>query len=249
MKRNNENEIDTGTIKLNNDVPLETFLKDGNSKTAVKLPEWKGFWLKAGEEVFVFTKDGKLLNTPDYEKFGDRKDWELVEFGKDELGIETDFIKVIRKRIDLIINKIDSLLSNSRVKSLSITSLETAFMWLGLELGAIGSPNPYPKSMDKSSPVIEKATDKADQELDLLFEALGGLDETAVTKALRLEVQRTTNILRAYFATTNVRRKFFDGSYPVNMAIDRELTNGKLWLGQQLSHILRQQQNENKPSE
>ncbi len=32
----------------------------------IKLPEWKGFWFKCGDTVFVFTKDGELLDTPDY---------------------------------------------------------------------------------------------------------------------------------------------------------------------------------------
>lgn len=234
------------SVAINHVAPrptLEELLKNSNTKFGLfKLPEWKGFWIKAGQEVFVFTKDLQLLNTPDYEQFGSRLDWENVRFGTDESNIETEFVKVIRKRIDLITKKIDLLLSPSRAKSLSITSLETAFMWLGLELGAIGSPNPYPKSMDSSSPVIEKAADKADQETNLLFEALGGLDETGVTKALRLEVQRTIDIIRSYFATENRKRKFLDGSYPINMAVDRDLINGKLWLGQQLNHILIQQE-------
>ncbi len=152
------------------------------------------------------------------------------------------FLQSMRKRIDCISGKIDRLLSASRPKSLAITSLDQAFMWLGLELAAVGNPNPYPTSMDKSSPVIEKPTDKAETEESLFLEKLGGLDETGVTKALRLDIQRTIDILRVYFTNQNSTKKVVAGSYPINMSVDANLVNSKLWLGKQLNHILKTQE-------
>lgn len=53
----------------------------------------------------------------------------------------------------------------SRERSLAITKLQEAIMWLGMDLKAINeespgaSPNPYPASYDPSSPIIEPTAD------------------------------------------------------------------------------------------
>ena len=48
----------------------------------------------------------------------------------------------------------------SRERSLAITKLQEAIMWLGMDLKDIGeTPNPYPHSYDPSSPVIEPTAD------------------------------------------------------------------------------------------
>lgn len=44
----------------------------------------------------------------------------------------------------------------SRERSLAVTKLQEAIMWLGMDLKDIGeTPNPYPHSYDPASPVIE----------------------------------------------------------------------------------------------
>jgi hypothetical protein len=54
---------------------------------------------------------------------------------------------------------------NSRERSLAITKIQEAIMWLGMDLKAMheegtpGTDNPYPKSYDPASPVIEKTAD------------------------------------------------------------------------------------------
>jgi len=48
----------------------------------------------------------------------------------------------------------------SRERSLAITKIQEAIMWLGMDLKAIGeSPNPYPESYNPESPVIEPTAD------------------------------------------------------------------------------------------
>lgn len=53
----------------------------------------------------------------------------------------------------------------SRERSLAITKLQEAIMWLGMDLKAINEenpgslPNPYPESYNPDSPVIEPTAD------------------------------------------------------------------------------------------
>lgn len=53
----------------------------------------------------------------------------------------------------------------SRERSIAITKIQEAIMWLGMDLKAINeenpgtSPNPYPESYNPDSPVIEPTAD------------------------------------------------------------------------------------------
>lgn len=47
----------------------------------------------------------------------------------------------------------------SRERSLAITKVEEAIMWLGMDLKAQDTPDPYPQSRNPQSPVIEKTAD------------------------------------------------------------------------------------------
>lgn len=59
----------------------------------------------------------------------------------------------------------DHPVRSSRERSLAVTKLQEAIMWLGMDLKAIDqespgeAPNPYPQSYDPASPVIEKTAD------------------------------------------------------------------------------------------
>ncbi len=44
----------------------------------IKLPEWTGCWFKRNDQIFVLTRNGEVLDTPDIELYKDRTDWELV---------------------------------------------------------------------------------------------------------------------------------------------------------------------------
>jgi hypothetical protein len=59
----------------------------------------------------------------------------------------------------------DHHVRSSRERSIAITKLQEAIMWLGMDLKAINdespgaSPSPYPESYNPSSPVIEPTAD------------------------------------------------------------------------------------------
>ena len=48
---------------------------------------------------------------------------------------------------------------SSRERSLAVTKIEEAIMWLGMDLKDIGTPNPYPNSYNPESPVIDPTAD------------------------------------------------------------------------------------------
>lgn len=47
----------------------------------------------------------------------------------------------------------------SREKSLAITKLQEAIMWLGMELKALGTENPYPNSYNPENAVVDPTAD------------------------------------------------------------------------------------------
>lgn len=58
--------------------------------------------------------------------------------------------KALRKVIDGIIQEVKALPA-SRERSLAITKLQEAVMWLGMDLKRLDTPNPYPSSKDPST--------------------------------------------------------------------------------------------------
>lgn len=79
-----------------------------------------------------------------------------------DLEIVTD--KQLRKNIDEQIQQV-KLLPSSRERSLCITKLQEAVMWLGMDLKRINElnpetcPNPYPESKNPASLKIEPTAD------------------------------------------------------------------------------------------
>lgn len=63
-----------------------------------------------------------------------------------------------RKDLDEVLQNIKSG-SPSRERSLSITKVQEAIMWLGMDLKRLNEPNPYPQSYNPDSPVVEKTAD------------------------------------------------------------------------------------------
>jgi len=78
-----------------------------------------------------------------------------------------------RRRLDLALDDIrcgsdrdyagirspDYPVRSSRERSLAITKLQEAIMWLGMDLKAQGTANPYPNSYNPESPVIDPTSD------------------------------------------------------------------------------------------
>lgn len=63
---------------------------------------------------------------------------------------EVQNIKQLRQDIDTIIQRVLQL-ESCRETSLSITKLEEAVMWLGMDLKRLHEINPYPSSKDPST--------------------------------------------------------------------------------------------------
>lgn len=82
------------------------------------------------------------------------------------MAIEHDVINIkdLRKSVDQEIQKL-KLLAPSRERALSITKLQEAVMWLGMDLKRISEENPgkfenpYPHSKDSSTTIIDKTAD------------------------------------------------------------------------------------------
>lgn len=67
--------------------------------------------------------------------------------------------KRLRQDIDAKIQEVKELPA-SRERSLTITKLQEAVMWLGMDLKRLGTANPYPSSKDPSTETtIEPTTD------------------------------------------------------------------------------------------
>ncbi len=66
--------------------------------------------------------------------------------------------KELRRDIDVQIQKVKDL-PPSRERSLAITKLQEAVMWLGMDLKRLNEPNPYPNSKDPSNTKIEPTAD------------------------------------------------------------------------------------------
>ena len=72
---------------------------------------------------------------------------------------EIVFNKSMRQQMDDLLQMIQAA-PTSRERSLAITKLQEAIMWLGMDLKRLGNPNPYPSSKDPSTgSVIEPTAD------------------------------------------------------------------------------------------
>ena len=52
---------------------------DLESPQMVKLPEWGGYWFNDGGTIKVMTKDGEITDTPWYDQYKDRNDWQTTD--------------------------------------------------------------------------------------------------------------------------------------------------------------------------
>lgn len=66
--------------------------------------------------------------------------------------------KRLRQAIDYILQRVKSL-GKSRETSLSITKLQEANMWLGMNLKRLGEQDPYPESRNPNNDIIHPTAD------------------------------------------------------------------------------------------
>lgn len=67
--------------------------------------------------------------------------------------------KHLRKNLDEELQSLKSL-PGSRERSLAITKLQEAIMWLGMDLKRLNDINPYPESYNPSNAIVEPTADK-----------------------------------------------------------------------------------------
>lgn len=77
-----------------------------------------------------------------------------------DLDLTLQFVKLMSGEPVGLVARDPSRARHSRERSLAITKIQEAIMWLGMDLKAIGeTPNPYPHSYDPASPVIDPTAD------------------------------------------------------------------------------------------
>lgn len=72
--------------------------------------------------------------------------------------VEIKNTKQLRKDIDEIIQRVKTL-NSCREVNITITKLQEAIMWLGMNLKRLGEANPYPESKNPDSQRIEPTAD------------------------------------------------------------------------------------------
>lgn len=83
-----------------------------------------------------------------------------IQIAQEKAGnvLEISRDKELRRGIDHQLQELKCLPS-SRERSLAITKLQEAIMWLGMDLKRLGAENPYPTSYDPTSPIVEPTAD------------------------------------------------------------------------------------------
>lgn len=66
--------------------------------------------------------------------------------------------KQLRKDLDEKLQQLKSLPSSSE-RSIAITKMQEAIMWLGMDLKRLNEPNPYPHSKNPENTTIEPTAD------------------------------------------------------------------------------------------
>lgn len=69
--------------------------------------------------------------------------------------------KLYRRELDAVLQKIKAgeARRKSRERSLAITKLQEAIMWLGMDLKAQNEENPYPNSYNPENKIIDPTAD------------------------------------------------------------------------------------------
>lgn len=67
--------------------------------------------------------------------------------------------KELRVELDAVLQKIKTSVRKSRERSLVVTKLQEAIMWLGMDLKDLGSSNPYPNSYKPENVVVDPTAD------------------------------------------------------------------------------------------
>lgn len=67
--------------------------------------------------------------------------------------------KGLRQNLDAQLQLLKCAPRKSRERSIAITKLQEAIMWLGMDLKEQNTPNPYPNSYNSANTIIDKTAD------------------------------------------------------------------------------------------
>lgn len=73
--------------------------------------------------------------------------------------VEILMTKQLRVELDSVLQAIKSGVRKSRERSLVITKLQEAIMWLGMDLKDLGASNPYPNSYNTTNAIVDPTAD------------------------------------------------------------------------------------------
>jgi len=74
----------------------------------------------------------------------------------EEAIVET---KQFRVDLDAVLQRLKDSPRKSRERSLVVTKLQEAIMWLGMDLKDLAAPNPYPNSYNPTNTIVEPTAD------------------------------------------------------------------------------------------
>lgn len=83
---------------------------------------------------------------------------ESIQKRTDDAIIET---KSLRVKLDAALQDLHKASTNrrSRERSLAVTKVQEAIMWLGMDLKDLGNPTPYPNSYKPENTVVDPTAD------------------------------------------------------------------------------------------
>lgn len=113
------------------------------------------------EEMNASIEIGEIIETDKGEKLrciGKENGEPLFEIIEDKFEKEVKLDKQLRKDLDALLQKLQEA-DKSRERSLAITKIQEAIMWLGMDLKRLGTVNPYPESKNPESLRIEPTAD------------------------------------------------------------------------------------------
>lgn len=67
--------------------------------------------------------------------------------------------KQFRKDLDEVLQRLKNADRTSRERSISITKIQEAIMWLGMDLKDLGTKTPYPNSYNTENTIVEPTAD------------------------------------------------------------------------------------------
>lgn len=71
----------------------------------------------------------------------------------DELSVTET--KQFRVDLDAVLQRLKDAQRKSRERSLAVTKLQEAIMWLGMDLKDMNEPNPYPNSYKPENTIVD----------------------------------------------------------------------------------------------